>query len=182
LGDINLPTGKIIACDAFILHNEPFVAQFPTGQFPVELAVARLSNGDERVAFARIKFLENTVATWKMATTQEQRIEDLKEGHIFGYGVDSGTGCFLDEAAYPLYEKANEDFESINRKLTETYQHTWTKLLLETEDMSVAIFSSGVGDGLYASYIGYDDTNQIVELITDFYLIPWLKKPAMPLP
>ncbi|WP_432774035.1 DUF4241 domain-containing protein [Brevibacillus gelatini] len=39
------------------------------------------------------------------------------------------------------------------------------------------MFSSGWGDGSYASYIGYDADGQIVRLLTDFYLVDWMETP-----
>lgn len=36
------------------------------------------------------------------------------------------------------------------------------------------LFSSGYGDGYYASYIGYDKDDEIVRLLTDFYVVDWM--------
>lgn len=38
----------------------------------------------------------------------------------------------------------------------------------------MAMFSTGWGDGSYASYIGYDAEGQIARLVTDFYLLDWM--------
>ena len=52
IGDIIIKDGYIIACDPFLYNNDqPFSTKFPTGNFPIELAVAQIDD-DERVAFA----------------------------------------------------------------------------------------------------------------------------------
>jgi Protein of unknown function (DUF4241) len=35
------------------------------------------------------------------------------------------------------------------------------------------IFSSGFGDGYYASYFGYDGEGELVALMTDFLVVDW---------
>lgn len=37
--------------------------------------------------------------------------------------------------------------------------------------LNVMIFSSGYGDGFYASYWGFDDTGSPVALVTDFRVL-----------
>ena len=173
LGDLKLPTGKIIACDAFVTDELSLAVQFPKGNFPTELAVARINDDDERVAFARIRFTDKPAVRWELAIPEGENADTLEEGEIFGFPVDSGTACFMDEIAFDAWEKANADAVTVEQLLRDNEKDTWTKLLYETGETNVAVFSSGVGDGLYASYIGYDAENHITTLLTDFYLIPW---------
>ena len=65
------------------------------GNFPVELAVAQIVD-DERVAFARIKFSSETPISWTIAVCDGQDVSKLNVDEIFGYGVDAGTGAFMD--------------------------------------------------------------------------------------
>jgi len=175
MGLLKVVEGKIIACDPLLYNNDlPFAASFPRGQFPVQLAVAKV-NADERVGYARIKFSDEKPVNWTMAVSEEQSVEDLDADDIFGYGVDAGLGAFMDvsggdELMKFLLEREN-NYEIIISELDKTSKDTWSWLLWESNNCNVAMYSSGWGDGCYASYIGYDSNNNICRLVTDFDLI-----------
>src|SRR5688500_16282431 len=49
-GDLILSTGRIVACDPLVFPEaEPFTIAVPPGTYPVMLAVARVSDTDQRV-------------------------------------------------------------------------------------------------------------------------------------
>ncbi|MGN7470618.1 DUF4241 domain-containing protein [Brevibacillus sp. SAFN-007a] len=193
IGYLQVPTGKIVANDPFVLfETEPFTETFPTGSFPVQLAIAQVTpleatgeteaerEPDERVALARIVFADKPVASWKMAVWENSDVTQLAADEFFGYGVDAGTGAFMDEMACKRLESRMEQDETFAEALMEemdqTYKHTRSWLVKEMGNgCNVAMFSSGWGDGSYASYIGYDADGQIVRLLTDFYLVDWMK-------
>jgi len=39
------------------------------------------------------------------------------------------------------------------------------------------MFSSGFGDGFYASYFGLDASGEVVALVTDFAVVDWDARP-----
>lgn len=175
IGELKIVEGKIIACDPLLYNDDlPFTTTFPAGQFPVQLAVAKI-NTDERVGFSRIKFSDETPTSWTIAVCEGQRIEDLETDNIFGYGVDAGMGAFMDisggkEFMKFLMEK-QDNYEIIIEEMEKTYKDTWSWLLWDKNNSNVAMFSSGWGDGFYATYIGYDNNNNICRLVTDFGVI-----------
>lgn len=175
IGNLKITDGRIIACDPFLYnHDLPFDTLFPLGNFPVQLAVAKIDD-DERVGFARIKFSDQNPAAWTMAVCKGQDASKLQQNEIFGYGVDAGTGAFMDEAGAAellkfLTEKDN-NFQVLIDEMEKNYKHTWDWLLWERKNLNVAMFKSGWGDGVYASYIGTDSTRNICRLVTDFAII-----------
>lgn len=177
IGRIDLPTGRLVACDPFLCDDvPPFTTQYPTGTFPVDLAIAR-SGDDERVAFARIVFSDAPVARREPALVAGQDAATLPDGAFFGYGVDSGTGAFMDEAAMRAYQsrlaRDGEAFtEHLIGELEATYSHTRSWLLLPTEAGTIALFSSGYGDGGYPTWNAYDAAGNLVAAITDFGVVP----------
>ncbi|AWX56377.1 DUF4241 domain-containing protein [Brevibacillus brevis] len=192
MGKLQVNTGKIVANDPFVMfETEPFVEVFPKGSFSVQLAIAQVQSQskeeqtdnslepDERVALARIVFSEKPVVSWKMAVWAESDVSQLGEGEFFGYGVDAGTGSFMDAEACTLLEREIEKdemfYEALTKKMDQTYKHTRSWGLIDlAEGCNVAMFSTGWGDGSYASYIGYDAEGQIARLVTDFYLLDWM--------
>jgi len=176
IGNLKIVNGQIIASDPFFSDYISFISQFPVGQFPVELSIL-IFNDDERVAFSRIRFSDQKPVRWEMALAPDQDLSKLKANEIYGYPVDSGTGCFMDSSATAVYSSyVNENdanCDVIVKEMEKTYKHTRSWLLWEKEDINVALFSSGVGDGYYASFIGYDAKDSICRLVTDFGLLEW---------
>lgn len=175
IGSLKITDGRIIACDPFVSQNpRPFSAKFPKGAFPVQLAIAKIES-DERIGFARVKFSEEVPLTWTLAIWQGNDISKLKEDELFGYPVDSGTGSFMDTSgAKELMRFLNADydnFEMLSDQAKKNYRHTREWLLWNYNNANVAIFSSGLGDGYYASYIGYDALGRICRLVSDFALL-----------
>ena len=172
-GDINVPSGKLIACDPFVMASEaiPFAMEFPKGRFPVRLSI--WENGvDQRVAFASVVFKNAPPVAWEMLTLGKQSVATLKNDEIFGYGVDSGTGCFMAVEAQrglsQLMESNDNWFEELADEMDKTYRHTWSWLNKEFDGANLVCFSSGLGDGFYASYAGRDEAGEICTVVTDF--------------
>lgn len=195
IGQLHVQTGKIVAKDPLdIFEMEPFTETFPTGTFPVQLAIAQVTpldatgetggemEPDERVALARIVFADKPVVSWKMAVWENSDVTQLAANEFFGYGVDAGTGSFMDVKACKVLESRLEQnetfFDALIEEMDQTYKHTRSWLVKDMGNgCNVAMFSSGWGDGSYASYIGYDADGQIVRLLTDFYLVDWMEAP-----
>jgi len=116
IGDLILPTGKLVACDPFVTPEaEPFKLLVPHGTFPVVLSVAEVAT-DERVAFATVPFKQTSPVRWEMMVTGNNDPSTLEPGQMFGYGVDSGTGCFMDKSAgQALAQKMNDESSFFER-------------------------------------------------------------------
>lgn len=176
IGNVILSTGRIVACDPLVFPEaEPFTVIVGAGAYPVSLALAQVSDTDQRVAFAKLQFAEETAATWQMALTPGQDPTKLRPNEIFGYAVDAGTGCFMDREASRLLEarmsENREYYQAIVDAMEKTYVNTWSWADVrpsEHRDENCVVFSSGWGDGVYPSYFGYSDGGELVCLVTDF--------------
>jgi hypothetical protein len=172
LGNLSSETGKLLAGDPIAIAARPAFAQrFPVGTFPVELALAK-TTGDERVGFARICFSGHPVAKWQLALLPGQKPLALTDSSVYCYGVDAGMGVFIDSLA--------------NQKFAARSQAAWDTVFMRNTDLpgyhgylhrfaghSLATFTTGLGDGCYATYIGYDAGGRVCRLLTDFGLVAW---------
>lgn len=176
LGTFRLPSGRLLACDPFLASDwdAPFVKPVPAGEFPVSLAIAAFGE-DRRTAFARLEFSARPVVRWEMALVEGQDPSTLQPGEIFGYGVDSGTGSFMDLEAWRAFTARMAQDEGYSEQLVDDLDQEerpeW--LLLSSGPGSVAMFSSGWGDGVYATYWGYDAAGNLAAALTDFYVVDW---------
>lgn len=175
-GDLVLPTGKIVACDPAVSPDAPpFAVCVAPGKYPVILSVAHYG-GDQRVAYAMLKFGDERPARWGAALPANRELTSPKADEVYYYGVDSATGCYMDvEAARVLSESAEGDiyFDQIAEGMDKTYVETWSWAnicLNPATGANIVCFSTGLGDGAYASYFGYGGKGDILCLVTDFRL------------
>lgn len=188
LGRLLISSSAIAAADPFVVPNAtPYLQAVPNGRHPVSVAVARFDNGDERVAFARTRFADSTPTAWKMALSSGQDVAGLGPDDYFGYGVDSGTGCFMDPIAGRLLSQLmNADgnyYDAVDEEMQKTYRPTWSWLdwrPAKGREDNIICFSSGWGDGSYASFFGFDADGELSALVTDFAVLYGEEAPPTP--
>lgn len=181
IGKIKIVSGHIIACDP--LHSDeygiPFTQLFPTGEFPVQLSIAQTGEED-MIAFARINFSEEPVERWELALLEGQKPIPVGDEDIHGYGIDGGIGIFVDEEAKKALDKSNliddELYGPLNKEMDKHYHNTWRYSMYNFSIHNLASFTTGMGDGIYATYIGFDANGKVCRLVSDFGLFDWRKK------
>ncbi|MFD8304914.1 DUF4241 domain-containing protein [Streptomyces sp. NPDC059690] len=184
-GKLDLPTGRVVACDPFVYlgsgDTEPFTVTVAPGRYRVEAAVATLTRPGEppaerphrRVAAARLVIRDEPTATWELALQPEQDPAELKDDEFFGYGVDAGTGCFYDASAEEAFPGTDEE----EGPLWEAFENSdWSEgphLVTSTSTgHTLAAFTSGWGDGCYPTWIGRTAGGEVTCYLTDFFVAP----------
>lgn len=168
-----IPSGRIIACDPafarFADNRVAFERRFSPGRYPLCFCWATIKykyREEQRIACAMLRIRSEKPARWELATRPGENIAELKGGKFFGYGVDSGMGCFVDADAF----QGMSD-EDIDARLEPLPSGDWGELVLNpTTGASLVAFSSGWGDGAYPSYWGLDRNGDVAALVTDFGL------------
>ena len=182
IGHLIVTSGALAASDPFVSPNPPpYTQAIPAGRYPVSVAIARFGTGDEpdeRVAFARVELSNLPALSWTMALTEGQDPATLEHDGYFGYGVDAGTGCFMEPIAGQLLaermDRDDEYFNEIMDEMQTTYRATrsWLDWRPSPEhDANIICFSSGWGDGLYPSFFGFSSQGQLCSLLTDFLIL-----------
>jgi len=179
IGKLKVPTGHLIACDPTLMEEyaRPFTQVFPTGEFPVQVALAKLEN-DETIAFARVYFSDAPVVKWEVALLKEEEPIGVFDDEKHGYIVDAGVACFMDEGALKKIDvTAFHSLDSdLYQQMNKHYRNTWRYTMYNAGEYNFAAFSAGVGDGRYSTYIGFDAAGKPCRLLTDFNLFEWKTK------
>jgi len=194
IGELNLPTGKIIASDPFFTDSvQPFRTKVKAGKYPVKIYFVKIEEHHHRVAFAKLIFSDSKAVKWKLAIQEGTDLEEVKklnEGEYFGFPVDAGMGAFIDEAVNKNYlleidefYRENADKNYYNDLLSHEFKVSTKGSPLSSEEgdwnnhkvknnpnENIIMFSSGWGDGYYPVYWGLDQHNEIVDLIIDFMI------------
>jgi uncharacterized protein DUF4241 len=182
VGSIAVPSGRIVACDpAFAKDVSAFERTVNPGRYAVQLQRITLEDWGARIAFARVLVQPGVVPV-------ELEPADGPFGE-HSYFVDSGLGCFIDVTARGRYSAIVDAFydgggrnyfsDVLKAELraaaapgtpAKTDSSGWT-LHRPATDVDIAIFSTGIGDGSYASYWALAADGQPVYLVTDFEVL-----------
>ena len=186
IGQMNLSSGRLVLADPFLAsaRDEPLQLALPPGVYPVDVAVADAGESGQRVALARLLIADRPPVRWALAVTAGQDASTLRGDEIFSYGVDAGTGAFIDAAAlewlareYPparndAHAALLDDWQTRGEAAAGPLGIPYGFALVEQVGPGgIAMFSSGWGDGAYASWVGYDAEDRPVVIVTDFAVI-----------
>lgn len=192
-GDIYLPSGKIVIADPLVYLGEmkPLNIQVAPGKYPVRICCVEHNDFGIKYAFARINFTNDPVTSWPLAYEEgmEEDVKQLKENEFFGFPVDAGLACFCDAETQDLYSSFVDQFYKANEN-TNIYDDYFADLFkknardktspddigdylnwcLPKTDHNIIMFQSGLGDGYYPTYWGFNAQGKPASLIIDFEL------------
>ena len=173
IGDLELPTGEIIACDPLTTGTDwPALSRkVKPGRYPVSLLEAQ-----GRVAAAVLRLRPGTPARWELATLPDQDTSTLKGDEAFGYPVDVGLGSFMDKMAMVLLSEQRDKLEAdqnyYDDVLAAEFAPNQDRFAMHHpvpgNPLNIAIFWSGWGDGIYPSFWGLNAAGEPLVLMTDF--------------
>ena len=164
IGTVSFPTGRILACDPLIELEDrpPYIQAVPPGTYPT-------------VSDAR-------PVRYDLAMIGDEDLdEELEDGDYFGFCVDAGMGCIADVETQKAFREywakrleEDEDIDPYNDLfcdlLEESYNENpryqrdggdWVNWTVPGTDLSIPIFASGWGDGVYPCYFGYDSDGNV---------------------
>jgi hypothetical protein len=172
-GSLRLPTGRIVACDpGWRDPGEPFTVSVPPGTYRTQIATAAYPSEFrgkqlhmEDFTGARVLVSEKPTVTWELALRPGEDPRTLRDGHFHGFGVDTGTGCFVDAAAagrltggvHPI--PADDSSDGI--------------VVLDDPESggNLILYPSGLGDGSYPVWIGRDTDGEVTCLVADMLIL-----------
>ena len=97
---------------------------------------------------------------------------------MHGYGIDAGVGIIADEEAIKALDQSKTDDTNgeIFKKTYDHYRERWRYTMYDFGNHNLAAFTTGIGDGRFATYIGFDAKGQPCRLVTDFNIFDWRSK------
>ncbi|MCP3798087.1 DUF4241 domain-containing protein [Allokutzneria sp. A3M-2-11 16] len=177
-GKLNVPSGRLIACDPNVVSPSwpmpPFTVSFPPGHYPVLVSLVHRgaqAQGHPTVAAVKVRLSEQPVQRWELALTPDQDPAELADDEFFGYGVDAGTGCFADAEAIAAMERLVDDGEGpLCEGLAEA--EGAVNVTDAESGLNVVAFQAGYGDGSYPTWLGRATDGSPAAFVTDFFVVP----------
>lgn len=126
-------------------YGKPFTRAFPSGEFPVQLSIAKLGD-EETMAFARINFSNDPVERWEFALLEEQQSTPVGGKKMYGYSVDAGVGVFIDEEASKALnkDKVTQMDGGIYKEMNKHDHNGWRYTMYNFGEHNLASFTTGL--------------------------------------
>jgi len=177
LGKLCLPSGNIYCCDPFLSHEvNAFTKTTTPGFYEVKLYLVDISDWGKRVALASLIFSDQEPKYWLKATyiIDEESVSDFR--------VDAGLACFMDLETAHMFSNIVDRYH--DKGVQRNY---YTDILAaefnrqggnwdlhypsEGDPRNIAMYASGLGDGIYSAFWGMDENEQPAMLVADFQLL-----------
>ena len=191
VGEIDWLSGRIIVYDplVYLVSGKFFVileTEIPIGKYPVEVSICRSNEIGIRMCTARLKIKNTSAVKYVIANPIEESAAFIaKDGILSGFPVDAGMISFCDEQVAKEYQafldtwyQDNPDGNHYDDYFAPFFKESAVKLpQYQGEDgdfivwenpntkHKLVMIASGLGDGFYQSYWGYDAQNEICEMI-----------------
>jgi hypothetical protein len=195
-GVLKVPSGKLVCCDPFAAmqaFGNAYV-RIPKGQYPVVVTLADVSTKHDgshfREAYASLILDGDRVESTRkcFCPTGNGHVDDdgLKDGDFYGFGVDAGTACFVDQES--LEEGMPPDDTWYEGLFENEDENSWFNLMDNKNHIregianivlpeskcgnNLVLFHSGWGDGAYPVIGGYDSSGNLVAVHIDLMVVP----------
>lgn len=191
IGTTDIPSGRVVVADPLCyMAGEHVIVpvlekEIPSGSYPVEVSLYRDNFLGVRICTARLKIKDTAAARYECAKpVPETAAFKGSDGVMSGFPVDAGMMCFMDAEGARDYESFLLDWHAKNpgknhyddyfaaffaesdKKLPQ-YQREGGDFIEWTNPVNgkrTVMASSGLGDGFYQCFIGYDEGGDICEL------------------
>ena len=187
LGVLQVPSGRVGACDPFVDLDDPVVVQLPPGAYSVRVTVADVSDEQDgshmREAYLSLVMSEATPVLIEAAHSIDGA---PPEREACGVGVDAGTVAFVDAAAvsYCMPEDGSTWYDTVFDNGKDT---SWFAVMdadtplaaglanvvmpLAPNGENVILAHSGWGDGFYPLFQTKDAQGNVIALHIDLLVV-----------
>jgi Protein of unknown function (DUF4241) len=188
-GVLKLPTGRLIAQDpGWGTHPavEPFTVGVEPGHYPVTLSISHWDQSPTSgipspmrlVNAVKLTVRDEPAVFWDLALQPGQELASLADGQFFGFGVDSGTGCFMDASARDQLDRLVTDQDLWKEATGDIGARGFSDISTDDPDLNIIVFECGMGDGSYPTWIGRATGGATVCFVADLELLQHSLGPA----
>ncbi len=191
IGKIDCPSGQIIVADplAYLpsLQFSPVLnKQIPIGAYSVLVSICKHEDFGIRMCTVKLMINGNKAVKYIKASATKESVIQLKDNNTLeGFPVDAGMLCFCDKQVATEYKQFIDDWYSDNpngNHYDDYFAHIFAKSYETLPNFQreggdfiewknpitsnrMVMIASGFGDGFYNCYYGYDNKDDLCEII-----------------
>jgi hypothetical protein len=174
VGDVVLPTGRVVGCDPLVSAGsaEPFTVTVAPGRFPLRgwVAVEHVQGAevDRHTAALQLVVHDEPIARWEPALLPGQEVAALDEDEFFVHPVDAGASTLADEVA--LAALAGWEYERVEAAFVPPRMPAAPGALCAVTDEATGanVIAVSAGDGSYPTFVGYTAGGEVAAFVTAF--------------
>jgi hypothetical protein len=159
---VGLPSGRIVVGE-YLLEERPLRVRARPGRYAVHATLARYEKErSDSVALATLVLSNRPTSRWEQASA---------------IAVDGGTAVITSaEAAAAIraaFDRSQERWERLSEEMFDSltaHDYQVTEFALG-RGLNLAQFSSGLGDGRYPVFVGFDAEGRPTRVVIDFLLL-----------
>ena len=180
-GELSLASGQVVACDPGYLSFPggwpPFARTLPPGRYPVRVSVVHLDTGAVRVAQAALGPRPRPACPIRAGDPAGRGRGHAGTGRILSRTASTrGRAAFWTSRLPERSTSGARDGKTTGREFSRTWPsvmaaHWSNSVLAPDSGLNMVMFPSGIGDGRYPSFWGFDAADRLVCLVTDFQLL-----------
>lgn len=195
-GDLVLPSGELVICDPFagLRSSDNLSIKVPKGSYRVVVTLAYVSEAKDgshmREAYMTLMIDEAAIEIRREIITPIAGQEPVPpemgdDGIYYGFPVDAGTACFVDNQAVTrcMPDENNWNDEVFDNASPQCWFSRMDdpnhirdgianiELPLASNGENIVVVHSGWGDGHYPIVGGYDSADNLVQVHVDFMVV-----------
>lgn len=191
VGNIDIISGRVVVSDPLAyLPTGKFSPTLdvivPNGKYRVEVSVINNKYIGIRMCTVRLKIRDSSAVRYEIANSiKGTACFEAKDGDASGFPVDAGMVTICDEEVAKEYQKFIDSWH-LEHPNGNHYDDYFAKIFKDSYDNNpkyqrsdgdfiewtipgtnhnMVMIASGLGDGLYQSFIGYDKDGDICDII-----------------
>lgn len=170
-------------------YTPHYTQTIENGEYNVKVSLADYGTGGYRVAAAKIEFVDEEPAYFKMALYENQDISKLPEGYFYGFDIDSGMAIIADSEVLNEYYEILEQFDdnedvispaieyymaNIENEFDDSYKKfpeykiSYVDYVVPQTSHHMLFIETGMGDGTYPVYFGYSEEGNLCCAVIQF--------------
>lgn len=177
MGDMDLPGTRVVLGDPCYLGSNmahPMERTVKPGKYPVFVSMLDTPMTGRVVSAVKLKLSDNPAVRHEVAMPVGLKAWQVADPGVFpGISVETGVACLADDVTeLPIAAFQNRFYDKhpgqdpINHCLLPMVEETgFAMWQVPNTDYTVPVFASGLGPGMYNAYWGFDQNNQITELV-----------------
>ena len=188
--NILFPTGKLTVLDplsalAYSGYSYVLKTGIPAGKYDVLLSIIHPEDDTVRIAGMKLLVSEKESVRYEFSPLYA---EDDENKALAGVPVDAGSAAFCDgetlkawQAFYQEWLKENPEGNFYNDYLMAFFQESYEKnpslqreggdfirYRIPDTEYEIVISATGYGDGMYSVFTGYDENDEVTDLVVMF--------------
>ena len=179
IGDMDATCERLLLADPCYLGSNmilPMERTSPAGKLPVFASVMNTKMTGRVIAGVKVKVSDTSTVRYELAMPLGVKAWQVNDPMVYPYvDVSTGVGCVVDKETELSFAAAYNQYFNVHGKdmildllepmVSETGYAMFT---IPNTEVNIPLFRTGLGQGAYNAYWGFDKDNKVTELTFPF--------------